>query len=191
MVNSILMKKVYFIIASFAVLLIMNSCAVHKNAIEMPLSEENDSFSNSTVDFVELKNGEIIYFNELKMIKGVFRAPHLIGDEIHKFVGSELNAYQIDGVYSISETQIENGHKSKVAIDALPGFAKRLVTGGLNVYSKKYYNGRAAVDEFYVQSGKNGKIYVYSPEVIKMLLESKSNESLELESSSLVVASDY
>jgi hypothetical protein len=86
---------------------------------------------------------------------------------------------------------MENGHKSKVAIDALPGFAKRLVTGGLNVYSKKYYNGRAAVDEFYVQSGKNGKIYVYSPEVIKMLLESKSNESQELESSSLVVASDY
>jgi hypothetical protein len=106
-------------------------------------------------------------------------------------LGSELNAYQIDGVYAISEKQIENGHKSKLAIDALPGFAKRVVTGNLNVYSKKYFNGRAAVEEFFVQSGEKGKIFVYTPETLKAIMENKSIESLELDNSSLVVASDY
>ena len=185
------MKTVNAFILLGLLSLTLNSCSVHKNLSELSMLEnENDYFKVAT-DFVELKNGEKIYFNELKLVKGLFRAPHVLGDQSHKFLGSELKAYQIDGVYAISEKQIENGHKSKLAIDALPGFAKRVVTGNLNVYSKKYFNGRAAIEEFFVQSGEQGKIFVYSPETLKAIMENKSVESLDLDHSSLVVASDY
>ena len=169
----------------------LNSCSVHKNLSETFELENESDYIHASTDFVELKNGEKIYFNELKLVKGVFRAPHVLGDQSHKFLGSELKAYQIDGVYAISEKQIENGHKSKLAIDALPGFAKRVVTGNLNVYSKKYFNGRAAVEEFFVQSGEKGKIFVYTPETLKAIMENKSLESSDLDNSSLVLASDY
>lgn len=185
------MKTKITSIAAFSLLFMLNSCAVHKSVSDFAGSENENLTSISSSDFVELNNGEIIYFSDLKYVKGVFRAPHLMGDNVHKFVGSEIRAYQIDGKYAISEKQIENGHKGKVAIDALPGFAQRLVTGSLNVYAKKYFNGRSAVDEFYVQSGNNGKIMVYSPQVLKLMLEDKKHESQVYDMTSLVKASDY
>ena len=185
------MKTFYAIILLGFISLTLNSCSVHKNLSEISMLENESDYIKGSSDFVELNNGDKIYFNDLKLVKGLFRAPHVLGDQIHKFTGSELKAYQIDGAYAISEKQIENGHKSKLAIDALPGFAKRVVTGNLNVYSKKYFNGRAAVEEFFVQSGVNGKIYVYTPETLKTIIENKNMESQELDNSSLVVASDY
>lgn len=169
----------------------LNSCSVHKNLSEVSMLENENDYIKVSSDFVELKNGEKIYFNDLRLVKGLFRAPHVLGDQTHRFLGSELNAYQIDGVYAISEKQIENGHKSKLAIDALPAFATRVVTGNLNVYVKKYFNGRSAVKEFFVQSGATGKIYVYSPETLKLVMDDKSYDLNDLDNSSLVVAIDY
>jgi hypothetical protein len=63
------------------------------------------------------------------------------------------------------------GKKSAVAVETLPGFAIRLVKGRLNVYTKKYFNGNVAVDEYFVQIGNDGKIQKYSPELMKSLIQ--------------------
>jgi hypothetical protein len=61
-----------------------------------------------------------------------------------------------------------------VAVEALPGFAVRVAKGKLNVYSLKYYNGHNTTEKFYLQSGDDGQIVAYSPEVMKELLRDNS-----------------
>jgi len=126
---------------------------------------------SSSPSFVKLKNGRTVYYNKLEIIKGVFTAPHLLANESIKIKPSEIESYQIEDHYAVSQKYIMNGHKSAVAVDALPGFAKRLVKGKLNVYCKKYFNGRFSTDEFFLQSENDSRIYAYTPELFKKMIE--------------------
>lgn len=72
-----------------------------------------------------------------------------------------------------------NGRKKAPSVllkrsQALP-FAS--AKGKLNIYSKKFYNGRAAVDEYFIQEGSNGNIVAYTPELLKNLIK-ESDEAM-------------
>lgn len=164
------MKNLFNAIASLALLTVLNS-----SCSKTICAYKTDSFKASKVSssssFVKLKNGRTVYYNKLEIIKGVFTAPHLLANENIKIKPSEIEAYQIEDHYAVSQKYIMNGHKSAVAVDALPGFAKRVVKGKLNVYSKKYFNGRFATDEFFLQSENDSRIYAYTPELFKQMIE--------------------
>ena len=164
------MKNVINSIAGLALLTVLNSSCSNTICVYKtdPLNASKVSNSSS---FVKLKNGRTVYYNKLEIIKGVFTAPHLLANESIKIKPSEIEAYQIGDHYAVSQKYIMNGHKSAVAVDALPGFAKRVVKGKLNVYSKKYFNGRFATDEFFLQSENDSRIYAYTPELFKQMIQ--------------------
>ena len=118
-----------------------------------------------------MKDGKIVYYKTLELKKGVFTSPHLLADGKIKIMPSEIVAYQNNEHYAVSQSTFKSGRKSYVAVETLPGFAVRVVRGKLNIYCKQYFNGRAAIDEFYIQAGTEGKIYVYSPELMKQLIK--------------------
>jgi hypothetical protein len=124
--------------------------------------------------FVKFKDGRICLYQSLKLVKGAFTSPHLLADNKLRINPSEILAYQNEDHYAVSQLLIEDGKKSTISIETLPGFAVRLIEGKLNLYCKKYYNGNSAVDEYFVQLGKDGKILSYSPELLKTLLADDS-----------------
>jgi hypothetical protein len=164
------MKNVFNAIAGLALLTVLNSSCSKLGCVYKTNPSNVSKLSNSS-SFVKLKNGRTVYYNKLEIIKGVFTAPHLLANESIKIKPSEIEAYQIGDHYAVSQKYIVNGHKSAVAVDALPGFAKRVVKGKLNVYCKKYFNGRFATDEFFLQSENDSRIYAYTPELLKQMIE--------------------
>lgn len=138
--------------------------------------------------FVQKKDGTIQHYSSLKMVTGIFTSPYLLADGNIKIKAADIKAYQDAEHYAISQKYLENGHQSKVAIDALPGFAIRIVSGHISVFCKKYFNGAKAIDELFIQSGEDGKILPYSPELvlemvkdhqdILKILNSKDNKTL-------------
>jgi hypothetical protein len=166
------MKNVLIAIAgSVFITLLSSSCATNKFGCVYKSNVLHASKVSKSTSFVKLKNGKTVFYNKLEIVKGVFTAPHLLANESIKIKPSEIEAYQIEDHYAVSQKYIMNGHKSAVAVDALPGFAKRLVKGKLNVYSKKYFNGRFAIDEFFLQSENDSRIYAYTPELFKQMIE--------------------
>ena len=164
------MKNVLNAIVGLVFLTILNSSCSKFGCVYKTNPSNALKLSNSS-SFVKLKNGRTVYYNKLEIIKGVFTAPHLLANESIKIKPSEIEAYQIEDHFAVSQKYIMNGHKSAVAVDALPGFAKRVVKGKLNVYCKKYFNGRFATDEFFLQSENDSRIYLYSPELFKQMIE--------------------
>jgi hypothetical protein len=138
--------------------------------------------------FVQKKDGTIQHYSSLKMVTGIFTSPYLLADGNIKIKAADIKAYQDAEHYAISQKYLENGHQSKVAIDALPGFAVRIISGHISVFCKKYFNGAKAIDELFIQSGEDGKILPYSPELvlemvkdhqdILKILNSKDNKTL-------------
>lgn len=164
------MKNLFNSIVALVLLTVLNSSCSKLGCVYKPDPAKASKVSNSS-SFVKLKNGRTVYYNKLEIIKGVFTAPHLLADESIKIKPSEIEVYQIEDHYAVSQKFIMNGHKSSVAVDALPGFAKRVVKGKLNVYCKKYFNGRFSTDEFFLQSENDSRIYAYTPELFKKLIE--------------------
>jgi hypothetical protein len=157
--------------AAFLALTLMNSCATNKQMLadrdaEIQLSREASAGGN----FVKMKDGTIKQFHSLKLVTGVFTSPHLLADGKKKIPATEILAYQNGDHYAVSQALISNGRRSFVAVETLPGFAVRVVKGKLNLYCKKFFNGRAAVDEFFLQSGADGQIVAYTPELMKNLI---------------------
>jgi hypothetical protein len=162
----------YSMILFAAVLL--HSCAVQNN-ISKVYQEENTGVLQansikSTETFVLLTDGTVNRYQSLKLVTGVFTSPYLLADGHIKISPQAVKAYQSDGGYAISQSLISNARRSYVSVDALPGFAIRVVQGKINVYSKKYYNGRAAVDEFYIQAGEQGEIVKYNADQFRQML---------------------
>jgi hypothetical protein len=127
--------------------------------------------------FVKKKDGTVEYYQTLKLVKGVFKAPHLLADGKTKIEAKDIIAYQNDQHFAISQETFAGGKKSFVAVETLPGFAIRISKGKMNVYCKKFYNGRAAVDEFYLQLGDEGSILPYSADLMTSMI-SNNNEAL-------------
>ena len=166
------MKKISTIFTSFAAATILfSSCSTNKILTSEKNQEIKESKESATSSFVKMKDGKIVYYKTLELKKGVFTSPHLLADGKIKIMPSEIVAYQSNEHYAVSQSTFKSGRKSYVAVETLPGFAVRVVRGKLNIYCKQYFNGRAAIDEFYIQAGTEGKIYVYSPELMKQLIK--------------------
>lgn len=166
------MKKISTIFTSFAAATILiSSCSTNKILTSEKNQEIKESKETASSSFVKMKDGKIVYYKTLELKKGVFTSPHLLADGKIKIMPSEIVAYQNNDHYAVSQSSFISGRKSYVAVETLPGFAIRVVRGKLNIYCKQYFNGRAAIDEFYIQAGAEGKIYVYSPELMKQLLK--------------------
>jgi hypothetical protein len=120
--------------------------------------------------FVRFKNGHMLYCQSLELKKGVFVSPYLLGDGWYKIKAGDVDQYQINGELAVSESRLEDDRSSRVAKDALPGFAIRSVSGSLNVYQRKLFNGRTTYDRYYIQWGNEGQIVKYSPDALKKML---------------------
>lgn len=166
------MKKISTIFTSFAAATILfSSCSTNKILTSEKNQEIKESKETASSSFVKMKDGKIVYYKTIELKKGVFTSPHLLADGKIKIMPSEIVAYQNNDHYAVSQSNFTSGRKSYVAVETLPGFAIRVVRGKLNIYCKQYFNGRAAIDEFYIQAGTEGKIYVYSPELMKQLIK--------------------
>jgi hypothetical protein len=151
--------------------LFFSSCATSKVASFQQQLETKVSKEPTERPFVKFTDGRIEEFKSLEIRRGAFIAPHLVADGSRKIKTSDIVAYQTADHFAIDQNQLSGGRKSLVSVDALPGFAIRVAKGKLNLYCKKFYNGNAAVKEYFIQQGAEGKIYVYSPEVFQLMIE--------------------
>jgi hypothetical protein len=162
------MKK---LLPAFAVLLctvILNSCGVTNSVtVQAP---DHPSEVNKTC-FVQFNDGTVKQFSSLKLVTGVLVTPHLLADNKTVLNSKDIMAYQDHRVYAVSSKIITSKKNSKVAVDALPGFAVKVISGKLNVYSRKYYNGGNTVEEFFLQQGNDGFIVAYSKDVLMTMLK--------------------
>ena len=165
------MKKISTIFTSFvAGTILISSCSTNKIMTIDKDQVKHELTNTSSTSFVKKKDGTIVFYNSLELKKGVFTSPHLLANGKIKIMPSEIVSYQNQDHYAVSQNTFSNGRKSFVAVKTLPGFGVRVVKGKLNIYCKQYFNGRAAIDEFYIQAGNEGKIYLYSPELMKELI---------------------
>jgi hypothetical protein len=152
--------------------LFFSSCATSKVSNFQQSLESKVSKEPSVRPFVKYADGRVEMFNTLEIRRGAFTSPHLVADGTRKLKSTDIVAYQTAEHFAIDQNQLSGGRKSYVSVDALPGFAIRVAKGKLNLYCKKFYNGNAAVNEYFIQQGNEGKIYVYSPEVFQIMIES-------------------
>ncbi len=154
--------------------MLLNSCAVSKSSGNIQKSETGIGNESSSTCYVQLNDGTIQQYSSLKLVTGVLTTPHLLADNKTVLNSKDIMAYQDSRYYAVSAKIITTNKKSKVAVEALPGFAVRVVTGKVNVYSRKYYNGSNTVEEYFLQQGKDGFIVSYSKDVLKSMLKEDS-----------------
>jgi hypothetical protein len=130
--------------------------------------------------FVEYNDGTIKQFTTLELVTGLFKSPHLLADGEIVIKADEIKAYQDKVHYAISQKVFTELRLSKVAVDALPGFAIRIAQGKLNVYSLKFYNGHNATEKLFVQSGDSGQIVACTPELLKELIKDNADATAYL-----------
>ncbi len=153
-----------------AIAVLFSSCVANKEVASLRQVEIKNSKENVNVCFVKYNDGTVTYYKSLKLIKGAFKTPHLLADNSIEIYPKEIISYQNQDQYAISQSLFVNGKKSYVAKEALPGFAVRIAKGQLNVYCKKFYNGQVGVDEYFLQAGNEGKIYAYTPQLMKSII---------------------
>lgn len=149
----------------------LQSCNTSREGLAQRKQDIRSSKVDGSSCFVQLKDGAIKPYKSLRLVTSPFSTPYLLADGKFKVRGKEIVAYQTAEHYAISQQSFTSGRKSYVSTETLPGFAVRIAKGKINVYSKKYYNGVAAVDEYFIQQGEDGKIYAYTPETINQFIE--------------------
>lgn len=158
----------------FCAILFLHSCATSSiSQSERKASIENSKETTASC-FVEMNDGTIKNYNSLQLVTSAFSTPYLLADGKTRIKAKQINAYQNKDHYAISQKTIDGGRISHVATQTLPGFAIRTVKGKINIYCKQYYNGQVAIDEYYIQAGNEGKIMVYSQELINSLVKDNS-----------------
>ena len=166
------MKK---FIPAIAVLLsttiLANSCAVSKNSIDQQKNEVRNDNEVSAGCFVQLNDGSIKQFTTLKLVTGLLTTPHLLGDGKVVINAKEIMAYQNAKHYAVSAKILTSKKSANVSVETLPGFAVKVLSGKLNVYCRKYYNGANTSDEYFLQNGNDGYIIAYSKEALKTMLK--------------------
>jgi hypothetical protein len=163
------------VIISTAILL--NSCAVSKNSTDQQQTAVKNVNEISAGSFVQLNDGSIKQFTTLKLVTGVLTTPHLLGDGKVVINAKEIIAYQNDQHYAVSAKILTSKKSANVSVETLPGFAVKVVSGKLNVYCRKYYNGANASNEYFLQNGNDGYIVAYSKDVLKSMLKEDMNAS--------------
>ncbi len=150
---------------------IFHSCTVSNNTVAVEPPPVNNPKEGSRSCYVQLNDGTVKQYSSLKLVTGVLTTPHLLADNKIVLNAKGIMAYQDNKHYAVSSRIITSNKKSQVAVDALPGFAIKIVSGKLNVYSRKYYNGGNTVEEFFLQHGHDGFIIAYSKDVLKTMLK--------------------
>jgi hypothetical protein len=162
---------IYLGIAIFIALL-LGSCASNKITAELPKNNMEASKYNTqndaekTICFVQLKDGSIQYYQQLKLVTGIFVSPHLLADGKTKFSASDIVAYKDADHYAISQNDFYKKAKAHVATDVLPGFAVREVKGILNLYSLQFYGSGNIYKKYFLQRGAEGKIIPFSADLL-------------------------
>jgi hypothetical protein len=149
---------------------LLSSCVTSKNSIEQ-FNYEITSTKDVPSCFVEMNDGTVKNYSTLKLITGIFKPPHLLADGTLIINADKIKIYQNKDHYAVSLNKITGSAKSYVAVETLPGFAVRVVKGKLNVYALKYYNGHNTSEKFFLQSGDEGEISTYTPELLNELLK--------------------
>ncbi len=155
----------YLLIIALCVSLLVNSCAAGKNSIatiEMPT--ENIVEKNNC--YVILKDGTVKYYSTLKLVTGIFKAPHLLADGKVEIMPSAIREYRDANYHAIDQKTFYTKVSTHVATNVLPGFAVREIKGNLNVYSIQFYNGSNVYKKYFLQNGNDGKILPYTPELL-------------------------
>jgi hypothetical protein len=160
--------------ASICLAIIFNSCASSKNSLEQPVTTVIDHPKEAAACFVQMNDGSVKNFSTLKLVTGLFKTPHLLANDSIVITADEIKLYQNKDHYAVSQKQFTDKKPSKVAIEALPGFAVRIAKGRLNIYSLKYYNGHNTTEKFYLQSGDDAPIVAYTPEVMNEMVKDNS-----------------
>lgn len=154
---------------------ILNSCAVSKNSTDQQQAALKNLNETSATCFVQLNDGSIKQFTSLKLVTGVLTTPHLLGDGKVVINSKEIIAYQNDKQYAVSAKILTSKKSANVSVETLPGFAVKLLSGKVNVYCRKFYNGTNTSDEYFLQNGNGGYIVAYSKDVLKSMLKDDMN----------------
>ena len=170
-------KSLLLLSAVSLTILLLTSWSIQKNTSNHFLIDKNNPLDKAGSVFVVYKDGRIVSYQTLKLVRGVFSSPHLLADGKIKINPSEINIFQNEEQYAISQSLISDGRKSALALETLPGFAVRLVKGPLNLYSKKYNNGGVVINEYFIQLGNDGKIQKYNPALMKSLIKDNPETS--------------
>ncbi len=164
-------KNLPLILMLLYIVTLMSACTTVKKTQADRTSTFKNAKENTADCFVQKADGSIEHYTSLQLVTGMFITPHLLANGNIKIYGAAIKAYQNKDHYAIWPGNIERGRRSKVAVETLPGFAVRIAKGNLNVYCKKYFNGTKAVDELFIQSGTEGKIIAYTPELLTELVK--------------------
>lgn len=167
------------IIPAIAVLLcgtiLLNSCVVSKNSIT--LDQVKNITEGPASCFVQLNDGSFKQFTNLKLVTGILTTPHLLGDDKVVINAKDIIAYQNNRHYAVSSKILTSTKTANVSVETLPGFAVKVLSGKLNVYCRKYYNGSNTAEEYFLQNGSDGYIVSYSKEVMKSMLKEDAKAS--------------
>ncbi|MBS1513203.1 MAG: hypothetical protein JST86_20370 [Bacteroidetes bacterium] len=151
-------------------LLLLNACTSSKNSIDFHKPEPLAAKSPGSC-FVQLKDGSFKNYASLKLVTGIFKTPHLVADGNIVIESSDIKAYQDNQQFAVSQKEFTQSKPGFVAVDALPGFAVRIVKGRLNVYAAKFYNGHNATEKYYLQNGDEGAILAYTPDIMRDMVK--------------------
>jgi len=180
------MKNLPAIAALISATILISSCTVSKNAAEPQQATFKPVTETSAGCFVQLNDGTIRQFTTLKLVTGILTTPHLVGDGKAVIYSKDIIAYQDARQYAVSAKVLTSKKSGSVSVETLPGFAVRVLSGKLNVYCRKYYNGTNTSDEYFLQNGNDGYIVAYSKEVLKNMLKDDINASAFLNSKTKV-----
>jgi len=170
-------KALYLALMALPVSLVFSSCSVtNKMGSDQP-DQSLTPVESSTACFVQKQDGSVVGYQTLKLVNTLFNNAYLLADGKFRIYPKEIISYQTNEYFAITQKKLANGHKSFVSVDCLPGYAKRIAKGKLNVYCKKYFNGTVAVDEFYIQWGEYGPIKAYKASQLKELIRSNPEAS--------------
>jgi hypothetical protein len=166
------MKQAILAMTAFCSIVIsLNSCVTSKNSVVQQNTDVKDTNELAVTSFVQLNDGTIKQYSSLKLVTGVFTTPHLLADNKVIINSKDIIAYQNDKHYAVAAKILTSTKNGKVAVETLPGFAVKVLSGKVNVYSRKYYNGGNTVEEYFLQNGNDGYIVAYSKDLLKSMLK--------------------
>jgi hypothetical protein len=171
------MKTITSIAVLISTTILINACSVSKNSIDQPQTVLKTVDESSATCFVQLNDGTIQKFTSLKLVTGFFTTPHLLGDGKVVLNSKEIVAYQDSKQYAVSSRILTSKKSGSVSVETLPGFAVKVLSGKLNVYCRKYYNGANTADEYFLQNGNEGQIIAYSKDAFKNMIKDDINAS--------------
>src|SRR5688572_28329951 len=116
-IKSDYMKSIYLL--SISLLLLVTGCSVSKNTMS-----RGELLQNAKVDtscFVLYKDGTIKTYNTLELKTRMISPPYLLADGKIKIKKEDVEAYQTEDYYAISQENYSKQPHSKLAIECLPG----------------------------------------------------------------------